>query len=94
MSMHSDATFQSIVDYTRSIYGPAFIPLHRPVFEGNEKQYLIDCIDSNFVSSVGAKVVEFEQQVAAFTGCQICSGDGQRHSRSACGTAIGWSAAG
>jgi len=55
----------------RSIYGNEFIPLHRPVFEGNEKQYLIDCIDSNFVSSVGAKVTEFEQQVAAFTGAQF-----------------------
>ena len=52
----------------RSIYGEGLIPLHRPVFEGNEKQYLIDCIDSNFVSSVGAKVVEFEQHIAAFTG--------------------------
>lgn len=68
--MLSNTGFQSIVDYIRSIYGPAFIPLHRPVFEGNEKQYLMDCIDSNFVSSVGAKVVEFEQQVAAFTGAK------------------------
>jgi perosamine synthetase len=50
------------------MYGPGFIPLHRPVFEGKEKQYLVDCIDSNFVSSVGAKVTEFEQQVATFTG--------------------------
>ena len=69
--MHSDATFQSIVDYIRSIYGTAFVSLHRPVFEGNEKEYLIECIDSNFVSSVGAKVVEFEQQVAAFTGAKF-----------------------
>lgn len=59
---------QALVDLVRSIHGDGFIPLHRPVFEGNEKQYLIDCIDSNFVSSVGAKVTEFEQQVAAFTG--------------------------
>ena len=57
-----------VVDFVRSIYGDGFIPLHCPVFEGNEKQYLLDCIDSNFVSSVGAKVVEFEQQIAAFTG--------------------------
>lgn len=63
-------TFHSIVDFIRAIYGPAFIPLHRPVFEGNERQYLIDCIDSNFVSSVGAKVTEFEQQIAAFTGAK------------------------
>ncbi|MEN1972483.1 LegC family aminotransferase [Luteimonas sp. MJ204] len=54
----------------RGTYGDGFIPLHRPVFEGNEKQYLIDCIDSNFVSSVGAKVTEFEQQIAAFTGAR------------------------
>ncbi len=42
--------------------------MHRPVFEGNERQYLVDCIDSNFVSSVRAKVVEFENSVAEFTG--------------------------
>ena len=57
-----------LVSLSRSIYGLNYIPLHRPVFEGNERQYLVDCIDSNFVSSVGAKVTEFEQQVAAFTG--------------------------
>ena len=57
-----------MVTHVRDIYGSDFVPLHRPVFEGNEKQYLIDCIDSAFVSSVGAKVTEFEQQVAAFTG--------------------------
>jgi perosamine synthetase len=68
-TVHPD-TFQSFVDFSRAIYGNDFIPLHRPVFEGNEKQYLIDCIDSNYVSSVGAKVVEFEQQMAAFTGAK------------------------
>ena len=44
------------------------MPLHRPVFAGNERQYLVDCIDSTFVSSVGEKVTEFEQRVAVFTG--------------------------
>src|SRR4249919_3434090 len=64
------ALFQPVVDFVRSIYGGGFIPLHRPVFEGNERQYLVECIDSNFVSSVGARVVEFEQQIAAFTGAK------------------------
>lgn len=70
MSVKTDVAFDadSLIAGIRSIYGDGFIPLHRPAFEGNEKQYLIDCIDSNFVSSVGAKVTEFEQQVAAFTG--------------------------
>mgnify|MGYP006170459583 CR=1 FL=1 len=56
------------VEVARSIYGSESIPLHRPVFEGNERQYLVDCIDSNFVSSVGEKVTEFESKVAYFTG--------------------------
>jgi len=56
------------LEVAREIFGNDFIPLHRPVFEGNERQYLVDCIDSNFVSSVGAKVTEFEEKVAAFTG--------------------------
>ena len=56
------------LEFAREIFGNDFIPLHRPVFEGNERQYLVDCIDSNFVSSVGTKVIEFEEKVAAFTG--------------------------
>jgi len=59
-----------VVDFSREIFGDGFIPIHRPVFEGNERQYLIDCIDSNFVSSVGAKVTEFEGKVAEFVGCK------------------------
>lgn len=61
---------ESVVELARSMYGGGFITLHRPVFEGNEKQYLVDCIDSNFVSSIGAKVTQFEQQIAAFTGAK------------------------
>ena len=56
------------LEVAREIFGNDFIPLHRPVFEGNERQYLIECIDSNFVSSVGEKVIEFEGKVAEFTG--------------------------
>ena len=41
------------VAFAQEIFGNEFIPLHRPVFEGNEKKYMTDCIDSNFVSSVG-----------------------------------------
>ena len=57
-----------VVSFAKSIYGDDFIPLHRPVFEGNEREYLVACIDSNFVSSVGAKVTEFEDKLAKFTG--------------------------
>ncbi|MBL8370335.1 MAG: LegC family aminotransferase [Burkholderiaceae bacterium] len=67
----SDESQKAFVDHVRGVFGEGFIPLHRPVFEGNERQYLVDCIDSNFVSSVGAKVTEFEQQVATFTGARF-----------------------
>ncbi len=63
-----DVLNKDTVALARKIYGEEFIPLHRPVFEGNERQYLVDCIDSNFVSSVGEKVNEFEKKVAKFTG--------------------------
>jgi len=63
-----DILNKDTVALAKKIYGEEFIPLHRPVLEGNERQYLIDCIDSNFVSSVGAKVTEFEEKVAEFTG--------------------------
>jgi dTDP-4-amino-4,6-dideoxygalactose transaminase len=59
---------EATVLFSQSIYGTGFIPLHRPVFEGNERQYLVDCIDSSFVSSVGEKIIEFEEKAAEFTG--------------------------
>ena len=47
-----------------------FIPLHEPRFVGKERQYLLDCIDSTFVSSVGKYVDEFEKQLASYTGAR------------------------
>ena len=44
-----------------------FIPLHAPLFEGNERKYVLDTLDSTFVSSVGRYVDEFEKQVADYT---------------------------
>lgn len=65
-------TFAPLLEGIREMYGGhGAIALHRPVFAGNEKQYLADCIDSNFVSSVGAKVAEFEQSVARYTGARF-----------------------
>lgn len=71
--MNSESTRdyrEHFVKFVREIYGEEYIPLHRPLFVGNEKNYLIDCIDSNFVSSIGARVTEFEQQVANFIGAK------------------------
>lgn len=44
------------------------IILHDPRFIGNERKYLLDAMDSNFVSSVGEYVGKFEKAVADYTG--------------------------
>lgn len=45
-----------------------FVPLHAATFAGNEKQYLNECIDTTFVSSVGEFVNRFERETASYTG--------------------------
>jgi perosamine synthetase len=45
-----------------------FIPVNIPLLDGNEKKYLIDCIDSGWISSEGPFVEKFEQQFAKFVG--------------------------
>lgn len=47
-----------------------FIPLHAPVFSGNEKKYVLDTLDSTFVSSVGAYVDQAEQVMAQISQTQ------------------------
>jgi aminotransferase in exopolysaccharide biosynthesis len=61
--------FDRFVHLVREIYQTdGFIPLHEPRFVGNEKQYLLDVIDSTFVSSVGPYVNEFEKKIAEYCG--------------------------
>ena len=58
-----------LIRFVRDYFGTNdFIPLHAPVFSGRENQYVIDTIESTFVSSVGAYVDRFEQNMAAYTG--------------------------
>jgi len=63
-------TYKKIIHFIRELYNTpeGFIPLHAPVFQGNEKKYLEECIDSTFVSSVGKFVDEFELKMAEYTG--------------------------
>lgn len=43
-----------------------FIPIAAPVFAGNEKAYVLDCIESSWISSAGKYVEEFERAFADF----------------------------
>ncbi|USD60253.1 LegC family aminotransferase [Vibrio sp. SCSIO 43140] len=59
----------SIIEFVRETYKTdEFIPLHAPTFDGNEKAYVMETIDSTFVSSVGKFVDDFERKIEAYTG--------------------------
>lgn len=58
-------------DEIRSIYGEGEILLHRPLFIGNEYEYLNKCLDSNYVSSAGNMITEFEGAIANRIGVQF-----------------------
>lgn len=54
------------------------IPVNRPLLDGNEKKYLIECIDSSWISSEGPFVKKLEAGFSALMGCAygvaVCNG--------------------
>jgi aminotransferase in exopolysaccharide biosynthesis len=76
--------YDSFIALVRDWYGTQeFIPLHEPRFQGNEKAYVSEAIDSTFVSSVSDYVPRFEAQLAEYTGAQhavaVCNGTAALH---------------
>ncbi len=45
-----------------------FIPVAAPVLAGNEKAYVLDCIESSWISSCGKYVEKFERAFADYCG--------------------------
>ena len=63
--------YNQITDFIHQLFGTEeTVPLHAPLFIGNEKKYLEECIDTTFVSSVGKFVDRFEADMAAYTGAR------------------------
>ena len=57
------------IDFIKEVFQSTdFIPLHEPCLTGREKEFVIDCLDSTFVSTVGKFVDDFEQQIIQYTG--------------------------
>jgi perosamine synthetase len=64
-------SIKELIDFIKSLYpGLDTIPLHAPVFQGNEKEYILDCIDTTFVSYLGKYVTQFEAMTAQYTGAK------------------------
>ncbi|MGV6860627.1 MAG: LegC family aminotransferase [Putridiphycobacter sp.] len=64
--------YNDLINFIRETYQQpeGFIPLHEPRFIGNEKKYVLDAIDSTFVSSVGQYVDKFEEMMCKITGAK------------------------
>lgn len=54
------------------------IPVNEPLLDGNERQYLAECIDSGWISSEGPFVERFETEFSERVGCRqgiaVCNG--------------------
>lgn len=68
MQINSDEIIKFIRDTFKNPGG--IVPLHEPIFDGNEKNYICECIDTTYVSSVGKFVSRFEKMIEDFTGCK------------------------
>ena len=64
--------YKDLVNFIRKTFKVEknFIPLHEPRFVKNEKEYVLDAIDSTFVSSVGPYVDKFEDMMCGITGAK------------------------
>lgn len=70
--MNSSAVANSILASVRCVV-PAEcgkVALHEPSFVGRERDYVLDCIDTGWVSSVGDYVDRFEAMLAEYTGAK------------------------
>jgi perosamine synthetase len=65
------SSYSKIIDFIKNQFpSKDVIPLHEPNFNGNEKLYVLDTIDSTFVSSVGTYVDKFEIMMKELTKTQ------------------------
>jgi len=60
----------TLTEHIRRVTGQPRVALHEPSFKGNEWAYVKDCIDTGWVSSVGAYVDRFEHDLAEVTGAK------------------------
>ncbi len=63
-------TAREVVNAIARAIGEAPAALHEPQFVGKEWEYLKECLDSTFVSSVGKFVDRFEKDLADYTGAR------------------------
>ena len=58
---------RNLLNSLKKVFNNKSARLHDPLFKGNEKKYLTNCIESSFVSYVGNYVSSFENKLAKYT---------------------------
>ena len=72
--MENSLKYQKLLDFVRKIYtDQEKIPLHSPLFLGNESKYLQEVINSTYVSTAGPLIKKFEKKLSEFTGIKYCN---------------------
>lgn len=72
--MNNTTKYNRLIELIKSLYpNENYIPLHSPRFIGNEKKFLLDAIDSTYVSTVGPLVKNFEKRISEYTGIKYCN---------------------
>jgi perosamine synthetase len=63
-------TSESFIGFLEGVLGEAAhpVPLHEPRFAGHEWDYVRECLDTGWVSSVGKYVDDFERRLAELCG--------------------------
>jgi len=64
--------YKAIIDFIRATFDEkdAYIPLHQPLFDNIDRKYVLEAIDSTFVSSIGKFVDRFEDMIKGYTGAK------------------------
>jgi len=64
--------FDQIISIIRKAFDQpeGFIPLHVPQFNASDREKVLSCIDSSYVSSVGQYVNLFEENIEGYTGAK------------------------
>ena len=79
----SDKLEDQVLEAIIKVVGPGPVKLHEPTFDGNEWNYVKECLDSTYVSSVGKFVDKFESDLVDFTGAKyaisVASGTAALH---------------
>ena len=54
---------KSVIEAIRNVGGKTKLSLHEPIFFGKEYEYLKNCLDTTYVSTVGKYVETFENKL-------------------------------